>query len=49
MKFWKRLQFVLCLTAYLCVLVLVIKNIAIGTIGIMEFHSPLHSFLSWER
>lgn len=34
MKFWKRLQFVLCLMAYLCVLVLVIKNIAIGTIGI---------------
>ena len=34
MKFWNRLQFVLCLMAYLCVLVLVIKNIAIGTIGI---------------
>lgn len=34
MKFWKSLQFVLCLMAYLCVLVLVIKNIAIGTIGI---------------
>lgn len=35
MKFWKRLQFVLCLMAYLCVLALVIKNIAIGAIGIL--------------
>lgn len=37
MKFWNSLQFVLCLIAYICVLVLVIKNIAIGTIGIAGF------------
>ena len=35
MKFWNRLQFVLYLMAYLCVLVLVIKNIAIGAIGVL--------------
>lgn len=34
MKFWNRLQFVFCLMAYLCVLALVIKNIAMGAIGI---------------
>ena len=34
MKFLNYLQFVLCLMAYLCVLALVIKNIAIGAIGI---------------
>lgn len=35
MKFMYRFQFALCLIAFLCVVALVIKNIATGAIGIL--------------